>query len=99
MVVIQVSATAKLESGARFEQVLRQVVDDARACAGCVRYEWFPFPDSERQVFVYGEFESEEAFAEYRQGPVVKKIGEQLLPLLETRPAFKHFRATIMEQG
>src|SRR5262245_11771790 len=99
MVVIQVSATAKVESGARFEEVLRQVVGDGRASAGCVRYEWFPVPDAERQVFVYGEFASEESFAEYRRGPVVKKIGEQLLPLLEARPSFKHFRATIMEQG
>ena len=99
MVVIQVSVTAAAESGARFEQVLRQVVDEARSCSGCVRYDWFRSPDSDREVFVYGEFESDEAFAEYRQGPVVKKIAQQLLPLLETRPTFKHFRATVMEQG
>lgn len=99
MVVIQVSATAKVESGTRFEQVLRRVVEEARTCAGCVRYEWFRFPDLDRQVFAHGEFESEDAFTQYRQGPVVKRIGEHLLPLLEARPAFKHFRATVMEQG
>ena len=99
MVVIQVAATAKIESGASFEQVLRQVVAEARQCAGCIRYEWFWVPDVERHVFVYGEFESEDAFADYRQGPVVKKIVAQLLPLLEARPTFKHFRATVMEQG
>jgi hypothetical protein len=30
---------------------------------------------------------------------VVKRIGQQLIPLLEARPSFKHFRATILEQG
>jgi hypothetical protein len=58
-----------------------------------------PGSDRDREVFVYGEFESEDAFAEYRRGPVVKKIGSQLLPLLEARPAFKHFRAIVMEEG
>ena len=65
----QVSAPAKVESGAPFAQVLRQGV------------------------------ESEEAFAENRQGPIVQKIGEQLLPLLDARPSFKDFRATVMAQG
>jgi len=99
MVVIQVTATASAGSRDRFEQVIREVVAEARASAGCGRYEWFRSPDDDRQVFVYGEFESEDAFARYRQGPVVKKIVQQLLPLLEARPAFKHFRASVMEQG
>lgn len=32
-------------------------------------------------------------------GPVVKRIGQELMPLLESRPSFKHFRATVLEQG
>lgn len=99
MVVIHVSAVGTQESGNRFEQLLREVVEEARACAGVIRYDWFRSPDVPRQVFVYGEFESEEAFADYRQGPVVKRIARDLLPLLESRPSFKHFRATIIEQG
>ena len=99
MVVIQVSARAKAESADRFEQILRQVVSEARGVAGCGRYEWYRSPDSEREVFIYGDFDSEDAFTQYRKGPVVKKIGEQLIPLLEARPAFKHFRATVLEQS
>ena len=99
MVVIQVSVKAKVESVERFEQVLREVVAEALIGPGCCRYEWYRAPDAEREVFIYGEFESEDVFAEYRKGPVVKRIGEQLIPLLERRPSFKHFRATVLEQG
>lgn len=99
MVVIQVSVKAKPESVNRFEQVLRDVVAQARGEAGCSRYEWYHSPDAEREVFIYGEFESEEVFAEYRKGPVVKRIGQELIPLLKRRPSFKQFRATVLEQG
>jgi quinol monooxygenase YgiN len=99
VVVIQVSVKAKTESVERFEQILREVVAQAREVDGCRRYEWYRSPDEERAAFVYGEFESEDAFANYRKGPVVKRIGEQLIPLLEARPSFKHFRATVLEQS
>lgn len=99
MVVIQVSVKAKSESVERFEQVLREVVTQARGVPGCNRYDWYRSPDAEREVFVYAEFDSEDAFAGYRKGPVVKRIGEHLIPLLETRPSFTHFRATVLEQG
>lgn len=99
MVVIQVSVRAKAESMQRFEQVLREVIAEARGVAGCSRYEWYRSVDVEREVFVYGEFDSEDAFAAYRKGSVVKKIGEQLIPLLEERPSFKHLRATVLEQS
>jgi quinol monooxygenase YgiN len=99
VVVIQVSVKAKSESVDRFEQVLREVVGQARGEPGCCRYEWYRSPDAEREVFIYGEFESEDVFAEYRKGPVVKRIGQELIPLLESRPSFKHFRATVLEQA
>ena len=70
MVVIQVSVRAKAESLERFEQVLRDVVVQARGGAGCSRYEWYRSPDAECEVFVYGEFDSEDAFAAYRKGAV-----------------------------
>jgi quinol monooxygenase YgiN len=66
---------------------------------GCLRYEWFRAPDNDRQYFAYGEFASADAFAEYRQGPVVRMIVEKLIPLLESPPGFTHFRATVMEHG
>ncbi len=99
MIVVQVSVRAKPGNVERLEQLLRQVVTEARQLPGCVRYDWYRSPDVEREMFVYAEFDSDEAFAQYRKGPVVKKIGEQLIPLLETRPSFKHFGATVLEQS
>jgi quinol monooxygenase YgiN len=99
VILIQVSVRAKPENLERLQQTLRQVVAEARHSPGCLRYEWYRSPDVEREMFVYAEFDSDEAFAQYRKGPVVKRIGEQLIPLLEARPSFKHFNATILEQG
>lgn len=99
MVLIQVSVTAKPEHHDSLQQVLQEVIAAARRVEGCLRYEWFRDPDHDRRVFVYAEFESEAAFAAYRQGPVVRMIVDQLLPLLEAHPSFKHFRATVFEQG
>ena len=99
MIVVQVSVRAKPENVARLEQTLREVVAEARQSSGCLFYEWYRSPDVEREIFVYAEFDSEEAFAQYRKGPVVKKIGEQVIPLLEGRPSFKHLNATVLEQG
>lgn len=99
MVLIQVSATAKPEHRDSLQRVLREVIAAAREVEGCLRYDWFPDPDHDRQVFVYAEFESDAAFSAYRQGPVVRMIVDRLLPLLEVRPSFKHFRATVFEQG
>jgi quinol monooxygenase YgiN len=93
-----VSARAKVTAD-QFEQTLRDVVAEARGSAGCLRYDWFRSPEIEREVFIYAEFESADAFAEYRSGPVVKKIGAHLLPLLEARPSFKHLQASVLEQG
>ena len=99
MIVVQVSVRAKPENAERLEPIVRNVVGEARQSTGCVRHDWYRSPDDERDVFVYAEFDSDEAFAQYRKGPVVKKIGEQLIPLLEGRPSFKHFSATVLEQS
>lgn len=99
MIVVQVSVRAKPDNVERLEQLLREIVNEARRLPGCIRYDWYRAPDSERERFAYAEFDSDDAFAQYRQGPVVKKIGEQLVPLLEARPSFKHLSATVLEQG
>lgn len=99
MIVVQVSIRSKVEHAERFEQVLREVVGEACQLQGCMRYQWHRSPDVDREVFVYAEFDSDEAFADYRSGPVVKRIVEQLLPLLEAPPSYKHFSAIVLQQG
>ena len=99
VIVVEVSVRAKPEHAEQLEQILREVVGEARQLTGCMRYEWYRSPDVERGVFVYAEFDSENTFADYRSGPVVKKIGEQLIPLLEAPPSYKHFSAAVLQQG
>ena len=99
MIVVQVSVRANPEHAEHLEQILREVVGEARRLEGCMRYEWYRSPDVEGGAFVYAEFDSEEAFADYRTGPVVKKIVDRLIPMLKAPPSYKHFSATVLQQS
>lgn len=99
MVVIHVSVQANDGVTSEFEQILRGVVDDARKTAGCVKYEWYRIPDQPQQYVAYGEFDTKENFEKYLNSAVVQRIGAELIPLLATPPAFKHYEATILESG
>jgi quinol monooxygenase YgiN len=61
VIVVQVSVRAKPGNVERLEQLLRQVVTEARQLPGCVRYEWYRSPEVEPEMFVYAEFDSDEA--------------------------------------
>src|SRR6516165_5559634 len=99
MIILHVLATYKRDEGLLFEERLRQVVGEATLLPGCTRYEWFRSPRHDCQVFICGEFESEDAFLQYQKGPIVKMIGEQLIPLLAASLTFKHFRAVVLERS
>ena len=99
MIIIYVSVSTPPENTSEFEDRLRRVVDAAKNVEGCLRYEWFKNPDSSNQFTIYGEFDSEENFALYKQSNVVEMIGRQLLPLTMSKPTYKHFRAEVFEQG
>lgn len=98
-IVVHVIARPKPGLRAELERTLDDVLSEARSLPGCRRYEWFHFPRRAPDVFVCAEFESEEAFADYRRGKVVARIGREILPLLDGRPVFRHFRATVIEEG
>jgi quinol monooxygenase YgiN len=97
MVVIHVSARVKDETVTNFEQRLREVVEDARRTAGCLKYEWYRDPDISNHFIIYGEFDAEDNFEAYLKSSVVERIGEELMPLLEGEPQFKHYQATVLE--
>jgi quinol monooxygenase YgiN len=99
MVVIHVFVQAKEGITSEFEQVLRGVVDDARKTAGCVKYEWYRVPGRPQQYVAYGEFDTKENFEQYLNTDVVKRIGNELIPLLAAPPAFKHYEATILKSS
>lgn len=99
MVLIHVFVKTKVNVIGEFEQALREVVDDARKTMGCIKYEWYRVPDSHGEYVIYGEFDAKENFEKYLNSTVVKRIGDELIPLLDTPPAFKHYEATILEGG
>ena len=99
MVLIHVAVKIKEDVANEFEQTLRQVVADAHKTTGCVKYEWYRVPDSPKGYVVYGEFDTKENFEEYLDSNVVKRIGDELIPLLDASPKFKHYEATILEDG
>jgi quinol monooxygenase YgiN len=99
MVVVHVSVQAKDGIATKFEHVLRGVVDDARKTAGCAKYEWYRIPDRPQQYVAYGEFDTKENFKNYLKSAVVQRIGAELMPLLATPPTFKHYEATLLEEG
>ena len=97
MVVIHVSVQSKEGVTSEFERTLREVVADAHKTMGCVKYEWYRVPDSPQRYVIYGEFDLKENFGKYLNSAVVKRIGDELIPLLHVPPEFKHYEATILE--
>ncbi len=96
MILIHVSVKTKGNVVNEFERTLREVVDDARKTAGCIKYEWYRVPDSPQGYVIYGEFDVKENFEKYLNSAVVKRIGAELIPLLDARPEFKHYEATVL---
>src|SRR5262249_61411653 len=99
VIVVQVLLRAKPENVARLEQTLREVVAEARRGSGCLSYAWYRSSAVDGEILVHAEFDDDEAFAEYRNGPGGKRFVEQVPPLLEGRPSFKIPSAPVLEQG
>lgn len=99
MVTLHVTAKPKSGRSNQLESTLRSIVKDALGVQGCVKYEWYRVGDKDSSFVVYGEFDDRESFNSYRNSNVVKRIGREILPLLESKPAFKHFEAELFESG
>jgi quinol monooxygenase YgiN len=100
MVVIFVWATPKEAKAPAFELALEEIARAARQLPGCLSYQWYyaatPQPS---QYIIYGEFDAQASFDAYLRSDVVKHIGQQLLPLLEGKPTYKHYLATVFKEG
>ena len=99
MVVIHVTAIARKEDVQEFEKALHRIAQEAAAMDGCIRYEWYHVPNKQTAYVVYGEFESEHIFEQYRQSNIVKRIGAELIPRLVEKPSFRHYSASLMESS
>jgi len=99
MVLIHVSVKTKEDMANVFEHKLSEIVTDARKTKGCVKYEWYRVPDSATRYIIFGEFDSEANFGDYLNSDIVKRIGKELIPLLEGKPEFKHYQANILKSS
>jgi quinol monooxygenase YgiN len=82
-----------------FERIIREIQDEVREMAGCVKNEWYRVPDVPQRYVMYGEFATKEDFEVYLNSAIVKRIGDELMPLLDGPPEFKHYEATILESS
>ncbi len=99
MVLIHVSVITREDTANIFESRLREIVTEARTTEGCVKYEWYHVSNSATRYVIYGEFDSEANFEAYLNSDVVKRIGKELIPLLEVKPEFKHYQANILKSS
>lgn len=99
MIVVYVAVRAKENAAGEFERIIREIQADIRMMPGCVKQEWYRAPDSPRRYLVYGEFDTQENFEKYLDSAAVKRIGDELMPLLEAPPDFRHYRATLLEES
>jgi quinol monooxygenase YgiN len=97
MIVAYVSVKTKENMAGKFEETIREIVTTVRQMVGCVKNEWYRVPEMPQRYVFYGEFDSKENFEKYLQSDVVKRIGDELIPLLEAPPEFKHYEATVLE--
>ena len=100
MVIIFVSAAPREGMDPAFELALDDIARAARQLTGCLSYHWYyaARPEPGRYI-IFGEFDSQASFKAYLQSDVVKRIGQRLLPLLEKKPSYKHYQATIFKEG
>ncbi len=100
MVIVFVWATPKQGMAPAFELALEDIAWAARQLPGCLSYQWYyaarPPPS---QYIIYGEFDARASFDAYLRSDVVKKIGQQLLPLLDREATYKHYQATVFKEG
>lgn len=99
MIVVYVSVKTKDNLNGRFEETVREIVAAVRKMEGCVKNEWYRVPDAPQGYVFYGEFDSKENFEKYLSSDVVRRIGDELMPLLEGPPEFKHYEATVLESS
>jgi quinol monooxygenase YgiN len=96
MIVAYVSVKTKENTASDFERLIHEIQSAIRNMTGCVKNEWYRDPQTPLRYIVYGEFDTRENFENYLNSAVVKRIGDELIPLLAAPPEFKHYSATIL---
>ena len=99
MVIIKVEVTINEVNKQIFETRLNDVIQAALLLNGCLAYHWFRQRIKSNSYFVYGEFSDIKSFQDYKKSHVVKMIVDNLIPLSVSKPEYKHFEASVFEEG
>ena len=99
MIVVYVAVKIRQGTSSKFERILSEIQREVRKMPGCVKYEWYSVPNDPERYITYGEFLTQEDFENYLNSASVKRINDELIPLLEIPPEFKHYQATLLESS
>lgn len=99
MIIIHVSVMTKENMQQNLERTIREIQIEATSFEGCMSYEWHHYPDIPQSYFIHGEFDSQVHFEAYLNSNLVKRIANELIPLLSAPPQFRHFQATILDES
>lgn len=99
MILIFVSAKPRQGMTGDFEQALEPIATAARQLPGRLGYEWYQASNPERRDITFGEFDTRTNFEDYLKSDVVKQIGQEFIPLPESKPEFKHDEAKVFKQN
>jgi quinol monooxygenase YgiN len=99
MIVVHVSVQTREDASAEFARCISDIQADVLRMQGCIRNEWYHHPASPERFVMYGEFDSIENFETYLNSHAVKRIDEELMPLLAAPPDFRHYQATLLERS
>ena len=53
MIIVYVSVKTKEHAANEFERLIREIQDDVRKMAGCVKNEWYRVPDVPQRYVMY----------------------------------------------
>ena len=99
MIIIYGFVKTKANMNSKFVQTLCEIQNEIRKMEGCVRNEWYQVPGSLHRYVIYGEFDTKENFEKYLGSSAVKRIDNELIPLLDAPPEIKHYADTCLESS
>ena len=99
MIVVYVSVKIRPGATSGFERMISEIQGEVRKMPGCVKMQWYSVPNDPERYITYGEFVTQEDFERYLNSASVKRINDELIPLLEVPPEFRHYQATILESS
>jgi len=96
MIVIHVQAKVNPEKRDQFLEQAQRDVQLSRQFQGCVRFNWSEDLMERNTFALYEEWESPEAFTNFKNSEHFKQSGGALMPLLTEKPQGGYYQANTL---